>query len=319
MCGASLRCLHAVTRAVDAMASPLQPVGTRLESGRPFDELSAMFRRPLAGTLGVSISFVAIVLVVRRLSGEWAAAQLGGGELFIVGLCLACLGLVTKALWPKSDRSGNAPSLLSGMASLSLVLIAAALSPSSASGIGLAFLWAPLAVEESWSGRAALGNLSRRLKRSRSEAAASSISTELTELSGSNLDDDEVARRPTLGEETLTPETNRVAPGETVLQELTQSITGEGRTVWRGRLRTRIAVGQRRATAHVAFCPPLDETPLVEFRQLAGPAARAKLGQVLPYGARFDLKLAEAPDEPVEVELTFTAVPRPGTESDRVR
>lgn len=75
----------------------------------------------------------------------------------------------------------------------------------------------------------------------------------------------------------------------------------------RGTLQTAFAPGQRTAFAHVAFCPPFAMLPQLEFRQVDGPAARIKLGQLQTYGARFELKLIEASDDSATVGIEFTA------------
>ena len=72
-----------------------------------------------------------------------------------------------------------------------------------------------------------------------------------------------------------------------------------------------LAAGQRTASVHIAFCPPFAQTPEVSAEQTAGPPARLKTVQVLPYGARFDLKLAAACPESADVLLEFIAECRP--------
>jgi hypothetical protein len=57
----------------------------------------------------------------------------------------------------------------------------------------------------------------------------------------------------------------------------------------------------------VAFCPPFKSTPRLEVQQREGPAARVKTAQLLPYGARLDLKLAAAAEQPLTVVLQFIA------------
>ena len=57
----------------------------------------------------------------------------------------------------------------------------------------------------------------------------------------------------------------------------------------------------------MAFCPPFAATPELEVEQLDGPEARIKTAQLLPYGARLDLKLAAAAEEPTSVLLQFSA------------
>lgn len=81
----------------------------------------------------------------------------------------------------------------------------------------------------------------------------------------------------------------------------------DGREQVAGSVRVDLARGQRVAHAHVAFCPPLGGAPTIELRQAAGPPARVKLGQSLPYGARFEVKLAEPGPASVTLEYEATA------------
>jgi hypothetical protein len=67
------------------------------------------------------------------------------------------------------------------------------------------------------------------------------------------------------------------------------------------------AAGQRTGTIHVAFCPSLRVTPELAVEQMEGPEARIKTAQLLPYGARVDLKLASPAQESTTVLLQFTA------------
>jgi hypothetical protein len=97
------------------------------------------------------------------------------------------------------------------------------------------------------------------------------------------------------------------APPPEVTQQLTRSRAADGTEELFGWLRTPFAAGQRTGSVHVAFCPPLEMTPEVEVEQIDGPEARIKTAQLLPYGARFDLKLTAAADSPTTVVLQFVA------------
>ncbi len=96
-------------------------------------------------------------------------------------------------------------------------------------------------------------------------------------------------------------------PPDGVLQQLTRSRAAGGAEEISGWLRTSFAAGQRTASVHVAFCPPLAAVPELAVEQIDGPEARIKTAQVLPYGARVDLKLAAASGEPASVLLQFSA------------
>jgi hypothetical protein len=84
------------------------------------------------------------------------------------------------------------------------------------------------------------------------------------------------------------------SPAGEVTQQLVRTRLADGSERVTGWLRVALEAGQRSANVHVAFCPPFARSPQVRVQQREGPAARVKLGQSLPFGARLDLKLAQA-------------------------
>jgi hypothetical protein len=84
------------------------------------------------------------------------------------------------------------------------------------------------------------------------------------------------------------------APAGEVIQQLVRTRLADGSERLAGWLRVALEGGQRSANIHVAFCPPFARSPQVRVQQREGPSSRVKLGQSLPYGARLDLKLAQA-------------------------
>jgi hypothetical protein len=64
---------------------------------------------------------------------------------------------------------------------------------------------------------------------------------------------------------------------------------------------------QQNAYSHLAFCPPFDRTPTVEFAQRSGPPARIRIGQLLASGVRLDIKLATPTDSPTKVTIQLIA------------
>jgi hypothetical protein len=98
---------------------------------------------------------------------------------------------------------------------------------------------------------------------------------------------------------------------ENVTQQLTRSIGNDGSEVLSGWLRLDFAAGQRMGNLHVAFCPAFAVTPELTFSQLDGPEARIKIAQLLPYGARLDLKLQSFHSEPANVLVKFSAKAEP--------
>ncbi len=103
----------------------------------------------------------------------------------------------------------------------------------------------------------------------------------------------------------------KAPPGEAcrgeIVQRLVRTRLPDGSESLDGWVRASLAAGQRTASVHVAFCPAFAGPPEVTVEQSEGPQARITPVQTLPYGARFDLKLAEPCDEPCEVLLNFTA------------
>jgi hypothetical protein len=112
---------------------------------------------------------------------------------------------------------------------------------------------------------------------------------------------------PVREKNTPDPFVEKAIPTAEVLQQLTRRQAADGAEELSGWLRLPFAPGQRTGNVHVAFCPPLRVTPEVAVEQIEGPDARIKTAQLLPYGVRFDLKLAAAAEEPATVLLQFTA------------
>jgi hypothetical protein len=89
-------------------------------------------------------------------------------------------------------------------------------------------------------------------------------------------------------------------------QQVTRAKTPEGEMVT-GWVKAEFQPGERTAVLHVAFCPPLDQIPNVQIEQLSGPAARIKAAQVLPQGARFEIRLNTPAVETESLMVAFVA------------
>ena len=108
---------------------------------------------------------------------------------------------------------------------------------------------------------------------------------------------------------------NRHTASDCLPREISQRFTrrrvAEGGEIIDGEVRTAFAPGQRTEHCHVAFCPPLDGVLRVACEQTEGPPARIKVAQVLPQGARLDLRLDQPAEEEVQVVLQVTACSQP--------
>jgi hypothetical protein len=94
-----------------------------------------------------------------------------------------------------------------------------------------------------------------------------------------------------------------------VLQQLTRVRDESGVESVFGTLRAEFAAGQRHATLHVGFCPPLAGVPAVEADPADGPDCTIKVVQALAHGARLEVRLAAPAVEACSVLIEMTAAP----------
>lgn len=101
----------------------------------------------------------------------------------------------------------------------------------------------------------------------------------------------------------------RVVPLELdeVDQQLVRGRDAAGREIVAGTLRLILPRGSQHATAHVAFCPPLQGIPQVQCQQQSGPQARLKVTQAAPFGARLEANLPRPANSGTTVCVHFTA------------
>ena len=97
-----------------------------------------------------------------------------------------------------------------------------------------------------------------------------------------------------------------------VMQQLIRRRDETGNDVLTGIASTTLSAGQRSGEVFLSFCPPFDATPQFEFEQVEGPEVRAKIGRLLPHGARIDVKLPAEADNPTRLAFElFVHVDRP--------
>jgi hypothetical protein len=271
------------------------------------------------GTLLGMLAIAAVVLFGRRLA-EALDRPLPPAALLGAGMMVATAALGARVLWHHvvacSPQSKRLDRLIRWFTPAAVLAVGAALSLPDTSPSGLVALWGVLIVGE---GCAALPAARRRwlgdgqrLPEQRLPPSARRVRVDPAQTPSPHAPD----ALTTLPLDPLTedPLTKDALPGE-VTQQLVRSRAADGSDVLSGRLRVELAPGGRTASVHVAFCPPFGRTPNLEVRQLDGPDGRIKTAQLLPYGARFDLKLAQPSEEPSAVLLQFTAASKPSTES----
>jgi hypothetical protein len=238
-----------------------------------------------AATLVGVLVLAAAVIGWRRLAGA-LESPLPAASLAALGLLLGGVAASARLLWryagPAAD-SAPFDALVRWLPLPMIVLAATALSVSGTSPAGLAALWGMLALEEV-------------AVRPRGKKGVRNV----------------LPVRPDGRFAKKVPHTSSFpVPDDEVTQQLTRSQSADGVETLSGWLRVGLGPGQRSANVHVAFCPPFGRTPTLEVTQSAGPPSRIKTVQLLPFGARIDLKLNQAGDEPTSVLLQFSAESKP--------
>jgi hypothetical protein len=103
-------------------------------------------------------------------------------------------------------------------------------------------------------------------------------------------------------------------PPAVVQQLIRRRDPGEAESL-RGSVRADFVAGQRMASAHVAICPPFVGQPHCHVAVAAGPAAEVRVASALPFGVRFEIKLAQAAAAPASVVIEFAVDSTDGTVS----
>lgn len=91
-----------------------------------------------------------------------------------------------------------------------------------------------------------------------------------------------------------------------LVQRMTRRIDGDVESIV-CLMRATFEPGQRQASLHASFCPPLEAEPSCECEQVEGPEAVLKLTQAESFGARVDLRLSRGPETEVAVVVRITA------------
>ena len=238
-----------------------------------------------AATAALSLlSAAALVVVARRLAGA-LENSLEPVALLLIGVLVAAAAVAIHLGSSLPSSAAATPRLERAVmivTSLAVAALAIGLCLPGTSTLGLFFLCTLLVAEESWA-------WAWHIRRCFPSPDLRPTSPAPTSHSRVSLDPDMA-----------------VLP-EDVTQQITRSQAADGTETLSGLLRLAFAQGQRTGSIHVAFCPPFTATPELEVEQLDGPEARIKTAQLLAYGARLDLKLAAAAEEPANVLLQFSA------------
>ncbi len=268
--------------------------------GRPMAILSPNLHRYAAGAVLGLLSTAALIVVARRLAGA-LANPLEPAMLLAAAAVTVAAAAAIRLSWLSAPSGNPLPGIERAvmiLTSLAVAALGAGLCLPGTSAVGLFLLWTLLGAEESW----AWGWRVRRGFDATPSAGRQAVRTDLAHVG---------ARAP-IGVAQLCvrrPFSTRKTPffRRVSLNSSRAAQAADGVEELSGWLRIAFVAGQRTGSLHVAFCPPFVATPELAVEQLEGPEARLKTAQLMPYGARLDLKLAAAAEEPTSVLLQFSA------------
>jgi hypothetical protein len=254
----------------------------------PFSQKLA---RTMAGALLALLALAGLLICIRRAGGA-LVEPLPPQVLVGLGGLLALAALAFRFALPATSGvlARRAVFYLCwALPTAVLALWAVGLSLHEASTSGMVGLCGLMLVEEGWSWGRLWQN--RLVPRERNLQASPPRQTEL-ELTAPIV-------RTSLLEE---PD----AQLDAISQHLVRRKLPDGGETIEGWIRAEFSGGQRHATAHLAICPPLDRVPECFAEQMDGPPAQVKVAQILPYGARFEIKLDKPALDPANVIVEFS-------------
>jgi hypothetical protein len=223
----------------------------------------------------------AFVLLERRLAGALTHPPHVG--LFVGIAAIAVIAATATRLMDRSV-STTCRDTARWIIAVSLPLLAVALSLPQSPAIGLTVLWLSIVGAEVQLWRRGGGRALRMSPRAQSAAAAHS--------NGSAV------------EQSSRPSTS-LAPG--AAQQLIYRQTDDRTTTVEGWLRAKFAPGERILNAHVAFCPAFFGPPQVDVELADGPECSIRPTLVVPWGVRWELKLADPAVAGCSVTFEFLA------------
>jgi hypothetical protein len=271
----------------------------------PRSESSGLARCAAFGLVGL-IWFVAAVLCISRISGGIHTAP-DQTVMWLIAVLLVLLSAGARQLWRLERRADihSAAQVTIDWASLPAMVIAGwAIALPSQSSAGIAGFLAIVLVAEIW----ALRSYSPAFRKT----ASNTPSQENTPAQQSDLPRISSEAAPSLepGDQIRIdpPQTPMPHfPTEDIAQQLVRRVDDDGNDVLQGWVRAVFEPQQRTASAHVAFCPTLEGELSIVFEQVDGNESRVKAAQLLPYGVRFDVKLADAAEIAESVLIEFVA------------
>jgi hypothetical protein len=272
-----------------------QATTRRLDLARAAFPTWSQLAQAVASSLLALLALAGLLICIRRVSGA-LVEPLPAPLLVGLGGLLALAAVAFRAAFRAAHRRGSLAALYSNWAAPSAVLMlwAAGLSSHETSSGGLIGLWGLLLAEESWSWGRVRQN-SATPKEPNDMAMRGSVTLSQPARSGVG--------------------TTVLGAGDEEIEAISQQVVRrrplDGSEAIEGWVRAEFSPGQRHGAAHIAICPPLDRVPQCFAEQMDGPAAQIKIAEVLPYGARFEIKLDKPAEQATSVIVEFSIHDRP--------
>ena len=289
-------------------------------------------RRPLAVGVWSALLVADTVLIARCWSGEWRATL----PPLLAVFSMVVVAVVSHLVWlcfpidsPRTDISHRAPSNISspwipvGVSLVVSVLWCAGLATqSSPQTIGLLVgvtLFQALAVLTMATAEQRLrhGVLRQTDVASKNPPTVGTLAAGLN-AAGSIASGNFISEPAPVDSEPNEPEATEFEPvelegdeqeteaSEDITQWMSRRATDDGEVI-EGWMRVTFAVGQREATIHVSFCPPLAGTPEIETEDLAGVDLEIRVASAFPFGLRMAVRRSGSTHEAHTARIGFIA------------
>lgn len=244
------------------------------------------------------VALTACYVWVRRATGA-LVEPLPAAAMVAAGAALAVTAVLFRLGCSGGNRSNRVAQYMLWAAPTAAVATAAgALSLADSSPGALLGLWGLVALEEGWSWE--------RVLRGAKAPAVLGVHRGAT-----------FKESPAQDSLTSLPVEIDQSDQEHVSQYLVRRQNDQGGETMDGWIRAEFVPAQRHAIAHVAICPPFEQTPRCYAEIADGPAGEVKIGQLLAYGVRFEIKLDQPAVEATSVTVEFSIQELGALDDDR--
>ena len=255
-------------------------------------ELIAKIARYVVLATTVQLAAISLVLFTRRCYGGFAESP-NSWTLLATTVTLVTIGALLRLGWhrERTGRSVLADRWVLAGPTVSLLLLAGSVSLPGSPVWALVVLWLAVLVEEGLCWYAGIRTGGTWFRRPR-ESSRQRVSVQAPPP--------ESVVQPAIGQ-------SDQPLAEHVSQMLMRGHEEDGSDVLYGTLRSEFSPGQRAISLHVAICPPMDAVPDFNAEQVDGAPLSIKAAQVLPYGARLDLRLNTSSRQKQAATIRFVA------------